>query len=117
MRIAVASDDKRSTSCNLTSAIGFMIYEIVKGRVKNQFYRCFSTPEYRRTGGITKELNQKPHRILEAVLDCSAVISYGVDKELCKQLRENDIKAFQTKVKGIKDVIDLFIRGKLIPVS
>ena len=112
MRIAVSSDDKKSTSYQLCQARGFMIYDISDGEIKNHFYRCFSTPEYRRETRELKKVDQNSHRIIEALLDCDTVISFAIDKQLHGELNQAGIEVFQSKESDVDDALNVFIEEK-----
>ena len=112
MRIAVSSDDKTSISYRLCKARGFMIYDVDDGQVRNQFYRCFSTPEYRRDSRELKKLVPNSHKIIEALLDCDVVISYAIDKDLRGKLEIAGIEVIQSKETDIEDALDVFIEER-----
>ena len=113
MRVAISSDDKESTSYNLNNAKGFMIYDLADGRVKNQFYRCISTPEYWRKNGSSKVSSQNKDKLLEAVLDCGAIISYAIGEEFINARKYEEIEVYQTQETDLKSAIHSLIGGKL----
>ena len=112
MRIAVSSDDKKSTSYQLCNAKGFMIYDIDDEQVRNQFYRCFSTPEYRRESRKLEKFSQNSHQIIKALLDCDAVIACAIDKELTDELSRAGIETYVTGVKDISKASELYAHRK-----
>ena len=101
MRVAVSSDDKKSTSYQLSNARGFMIYDIDDEQVRNQFYRCYNTPEYSRNSRELEKFNQNAHQIIKALLDCDAVIACAIDKELIDELNRAGIETYVTEEKDI----------------
>jgi predicted Fe-Mo cluster-binding NifX family protein len=113
MRVAVSSDDKKSMSYQLCNASGFVIYDISEGEIKNHFYRCFSTPEYRKDSRELKKLEQNSHRIIEALLDCDAVISFEIDKKLQSELNRAGIEVFQSNETNVDNALNVFIGKKL----
>jgi predicted Fe-Mo cluster-binding NifX family protein len=113
MRVAISSDDKESTSYNLNNTKGFMIYDLADGSVKNQFYRCISTPEYRRKTESNKVSRQNKDKLLEAVLDCSAVISYAIGEEFINALKHEGVEVYQTQATDLKSAIHSLISGRL----
>jgi len=90
-----------------------MIYDIVNGKIQNKFYRCLNTPEYRKKTEITKKPSQNIHKLLKAVLDCSAVISYAIAEEFIKALKHEGIDVYQTQATELKSAIRSLINGQL----
>ena len=113
MRVAISSDDKKSTSYQLSNAKGFMIYDIDEEQVRNQFYRCFSTPEYSRNSRELKKFNQNTHQIIKALLDCDTVIACEIDKELTDELNRAGIETYVTEEKDISKASELYASRKL----
>lgn len=114
MKIAIASDDGKSISPHFGRTKGFVFVEVDGKQIKGLEYRLNTFT------GHVRGLEHAGHQvdrhgpILEALQECSAVISHGMGWRIHEDLRNKGIKAFVTEVEDIQKAIELFLEGKLV---
>ena len=107
MRIAVASDDRKTISHHFGSALGFEIFEIKDNRVINQEYR-------KNIGKSTGECGSCNHDIMiNNIKDCDVLISYGMGRRIYDDLIKNNIQAVVTDEESVDAAVKRFIKKEL----
>ncbi len=116
MKIAIVTDDKENIAMHFGRALGFMIYEIEDNKIINKEYR-----ENTFTGHVRGEHNHENNehqssthsRILNALNDCSVVISRGMGRRIYDDLKSANIEAYITDKIKLNDAINAYIEGEL----
>ena len=107
MRIAVASDDRKTISHHFGSALGFVIFEIHDNRVINQEYR-------KNIGKSTGECGSCNHDVMiNNIKDCDVLISYGMGRRIYDDLTKNNIQAVVTDEETVDAAVERFIKKEL----
>ena len=90
MRIAFATDDNKNISHHFGSSIGFMIFEIINGKILNEEFR-------KNIGKNTGKCGSCNHdKMIENIKDCDVVITYGMGRNIYSDLLKNNIQAVIT---------------------
>ena len=114
MKIAIASDDKKTISSHFGKTKGFVIFEVENEKIKNQEYRPNTFT------GHARGLEHDDHEIdrhtpiLNALKDCKAVITHGMGKRIYDDLKEIGIDVFITDETDVETAFELYVSGKLI---
>jgi len=107
MKIAVASDDKKTISEHVGRACGFVVFEIQNEVIISQEYRD-------NIGKSTGECHSCDHEtMINNIKDCEAVISYGMGQRIYADLLKHNIKAIVTDEKTVTDAVHQFIKNTL----
>jgi predicted Fe-Mo cluster-binding NifX family protein len=119
MNIAFASDGDNQIAAHFGQARGFEIIEVSDGQVgKRTFLENTFTGHARGLhnpgGGHHHEHAQNKHEgFLEALRDCSVVISHGMGKGAYQHLQNAGKQVFITSEKEIDKALKLYLEGKL----
>lgn len=107
MKVAIASDDKKSISHHFGRAKGFVVCEINNKKI--------ITNEYRQNiGGGGCESGGCNHTAMIAnIKDCDFVISYGMGMGIYQELMANDITAIVTDVEDVDKALEEFMNDAL----
>jgi predicted Fe-Mo cluster-binding NifX family protein len=107
MRIAIASDDKKTVSSHFGRALGFVVFELSNGKIINQ--------QYRENKGKNKgECGTCDHvTMINNIKDCQVVISYGMGLKIYRDLINSKISPIVTEEKTVKDALCKFIKATL----
>jgi predicted Fe-Mo cluster-binding NifX family protein len=107
MKIAVASDDRKTISHHFGSALGFEIFEIKDNKIVKQEYR-------KNIGKSSGECGSCNHDVMiDNIKDCDVIISYGMGRRIYDDLTKNNIQAVVTEEKTVNEAINKFIKNKL----
>ena len=107
MKIAVASDDKKSISEHFGRACGFMVFEIESNTILKQEYR-------ENIGKSTGECHSCDHyMMINNIKDCDVVISYGMGQRIYADLLKNNILAIVTDERTVTDAVNQYLKHKL----
>lgn len=107
MKIAVASDDRKTISHHFGSASGFEIFEIRNNKIVNQEYR-------KNIGKNTGECGSCDHDIMiENIRDCAIVISYGMGQRIYADLTKNNIQAVVTDEETVDAAVKRYMKKEL----
>lgn len=115
MKIAIASDDKKTISPHFGRSKGFVIFEIENNTVEDREYRLNTFT--RHSKGLCEEgkSSHSNHHssIIKALSDCKVVISNGMGWRIHQDLIQNNIQALVTSETDVVSAVTLFIEGKL----
>jgi len=107
MKIAIASDDKRTISHHFGRALGFVVFEIEDDRVTRIGYR-------ENIGKNSGECGSCDHQaMINNVKDCEIVISYGMGQRIYADLVESGITPIVTEEKTIDEALNQFLKKQL----
>jgi predicted Fe-Mo cluster-binding NifX family protein len=107
MKIAVASDDKKTISHHFGRAVGFIIFEIKKGEIAEKEYR-------ENIGKSTGQCHTCNHSMMiNNIKDCESVISHGMGMGIYQDLQSNKIKAIVTDESIAEEAVKKYLSGKL----
>jgi predicted Fe-Mo cluster-binding NifX family protein len=108
IKIAIASDDKKSISHHFGRALGFVIYTLENNNLLNE--------EYRENIGKNKgNCGTCDHQaMIENVKDCKYVISHGMGQKIYNDLLKSNIHAIVTEEKTVDDALKKFMDAGLI---
>jgi len=115
MKIAIVTDDKEHIAMHFGRALGFMIYEIKDNKIINTEYRSNTF-----TGHVLGEHNHNNthentthSRIINALNDCSVIISRGMGRRIYEDLKNANIEAYITEESKIENALNSYINGQL----
>jgi predicted Fe-Mo cluster-binding NifX family protein len=107
MRIAVASDDRKTISHHFGRALGFKIFVMEDNRIINQEYR-------KNIGKSTGECGSCNHDVMiNNIRDCDVLISYGMGRRIYDDLTKNNIQAVVTDEETVDAAVKRFIKKEL----
>lgn len=125
MKIAFASDDKKTISEHFGAAPYFVIVEVEEGEIKgreiveklghDERSEEEESPQVDQSGrhGITEEAARR-HREMALTLGyCQVVIAGGMGVGACRDLRESGLEVIVTDVKDIDEALFLYLREEL----
>jgi predicted Fe-Mo cluster-binding NifX family protein len=107
MKIAIASDDKKTIAHHFGRALGFMIFDIQDSKIMSEEYR----ENIGKSNGTCGSCNHSA--MINNIKDCEAVISFGMGQHIFDDLKENRIKAIVTEEKTVKDALEKFLSNEL----
>ncbi len=114
MKVAIASDDKRTISAHFGRTSGFVIFEVEGKEVKGEEYRP-NTVTGHAMGSKGPGHNFDRHGlIIELLKDCDVVISHGMGMRIREDLEGAGIKVIITDETEVRRALDLYLEGKLI---
>jgi len=107
MKIAIASDDKKTISYHFGRALGFMIFDIQNGKAVSEEYK-------ENIGKNSGECGSCNHSaMIKNVKDCKIVISYGMGQRIYDDLINSRITPIVTEEKTVKEALDKFLKDSL----
>lgn len=107
MKIAVASDDKKTISHHFGKALGFVVFDIRDGKAAGRDYR----ENVGRNSGECGSCNHAA--MIENIKDCEVVISYGMGQRIHDDLMGNNIVPLVTEEKNVDEALNRFLRKQL----
>jgi predicted Fe-Mo cluster-binding NifX family protein len=107
MKIAIASDDKKTISHHFGKASGFVIFDIQDGKVITQEYK----ENIGKNNGECGSCNHSA--MINNIKDCEAVISYGMGQRIYDDLIKNKIKPIVTEVENVDEALNQFLKKNL----
>ncbi|MCL4558981.1 MAG: NifB/NifX family molybdenum-iron cluster-binding protein [Deltaproteobacteria bacterium] len=113
MKIAVASDDGKTISSHFGRTRGFAIFDIEDDKIKGSDYRDNTFTGH--AMGMVQEHHSHNHHslIIEALSDCTVVISHGMGRMLYDDLKSAGMEVFVTDETDAGRAVALFIADKL----
>jgi len=107
MEIAIASDDKRTTSHHFGKALGFVIFDIQRGKIIGRDYR----ENIEKNSG---ECGSCDHpTMIKNIGDCEIVISYGMGQRIYSDLVNSNITPIITEEKTVNGALNQFLKKQL----
>ncbi len=108
MKVAIASDDKKTISHHFGRAQGFMVYEIKDGKA--------SFSQYRENVGKSKgECGTCDHgAMIKNIADCKFVISHGMGQRIYADLTAKGIIPIVTDEDAVETALVQFMGDSLI---
>ncbi|MFH1126865.1 MAG: NifB/NifX family molybdenum-iron cluster-binding protein [archaeon] len=107
MKIAIASDDKKTISHHFGRALGFVVFDIENGKAANREYR-------ENIGKNSGECGSCDHSaMIKNVKDCNIVISYGMGQRIYNDLANSDITPIVTEEKTVDEALNQFLKKQL----
>lgn len=107
MKIAVASDDRKTISHHFGRATGFVIFEVENNSIINQEYR-------KNIGKSTGECGSCNHDVMiNNIKDCDVLISYGMGRRIYDDLTKDNIQVVVTDEETVDAAVKRFIKKEL----
>ncbi|MEM3370931.1 MAG: NifB/NifX family molybdenum-iron cluster-binding protein [Candidatus Woesearchaeota archaeon] len=107
MKIAIASDDKKTISPHFGRAMGFVVFDIQNGKVINRTYR-------ENIGKSSSECGSCDHSaMIKNVKDCEIVISYGMGQRIYSDLVNSNITPIVTEERTVDEALNKFLKNQL----
>ncbi|MFH0875363.1 MAG: NifB/NifX family molybdenum-iron cluster-binding protein [archaeon] len=108
MKIAIASDDKKTISHHFGKALGFVVYDIQNGKAINNEYR-------QNIGKSNGECGSCNHStMIENIKDCKTVICYGMGQRIYDDLQNAGVAAFVTDETNVENAVKKYLSHSLI---
>jgi predicted Fe-Mo cluster-binding NifX family protein len=108
MKIAIASDDKKSISHHFGKALGFVIFDIKNNKIVSNEYR-------ENIGKNSGECGSCNHSsMINNIKDCEVVISYGMGQGIYLDLLQNKIKPVVTEEDNVEEALNKFLKNQLV---
>ncbi len=122
MKIAVASADGVSISHHFGRSQSFIVFDIIDGTPGPSSVRSNTFTAHARgecgdeTGGHHHKQHPSHSRIIAALKDCSAVLSYGMGWRAAEDLRQHGIQPFVIDGQvSPSEAVEQFLIGVLKP--
>lgn len=129
MKIAIASDDKKTVTEHFGGAAYFVVVEVEEGKIGNEEVR--EKPGHKdlaieeghpQTGkegvhGFTADASQRHRKMAGLIKDCKAVIAGRMGLGAYEDLRDLGFEVITTDIKEINEVVSLYVEGKLSHLS
>ena len=112
MRIAIACNNKKNTAYQLGTSTGFMIFDVVNGKIRNWFYSPLYIPLYWQPSKKNRKSIDIRQAILRALNGCNTIISFGIESNLFKKLYKAGIEVFQTNETYVRSAVELYVESK-----
>lgn len=122
MNIAFASDGDNQIAAHFGQAMGFEIIEVENGKITGRrFLENTFTGHARGLHGQGEgdhhghgHMQNKHEGFLEALQDCSVVISHGMGKGAYQHLRNAGKHVYITSEDKIDKALELYLKGELV---
>jgi len=116
MKIGIASDDKESIAQHFGKTRGFVIAEVIDGKVKSKEYRENIFTSHNQPGRSEPhgEHGHSHSSILTALKDCDVVLARGMGRRIYDDLRGAKIESVITTLPGVDEAIAAYMNGTLI---
>ena len=113
MRVAVASDDGKTIASHLGRTRGFIVFDVMDGRVSGKTYlENDFTGHARGLVGAGHGLDRHGP-ILEALAGCRIVIAHGMGKGIFEDLGTAGVEAFIVDETDPEKAVNLFVEKRL----
>jgi predicted Fe-Mo cluster-binding NifX family protein len=107
MKIAIASDDKKTISHHFGRAMGFVIFNIQNGKAISRQYK-------ENYGKSTGECGSCDHSaMIRNVRGCEFVISFGMGQRIYDDLIKSNIKPIVTEETTVEEALKQFLNKQL----
>lgn len=107
MKLAVASDDKKTIAHHFGRAKCFKIFEIKDKQIVKESYRA-------NIGKHSGECGSCDHAtMINNIKDCDIVISYGMGKKIYEDLLENEVIPVVTEENNVNKAVKSFLDNTL----
>jgi len=107
MKIAIASNDKKTISEHFGKAVGFIVFDINKEKIVNSEYR-------ENIGKNSGECGSCNHSLMiKNIKDCQIVISYGMGQRIYDYLTKAGITPIVTDEKNAEEALKQFLKKNL----
>ena len=125
MKIAIATSDKSTISDHLGGAPYFAVVTVEGGKVEGKEFRGKpghsefagkeEGPQLDEEGkhGFGAMASERHKEIRQAIEDCDVVIARRMGLGAYHDLENAGLKVFATNAKGIDEVVELYVEGKL----
>lgn len=116
MKIAVPSDDHVNVSSHFGRSPGFLVFEVVGGRIESHTYRPRSACLDAGATACACDVAKRPERhqeILDVLEGCSVVVARGMGTQLYDDLVSCGIDVALTDVDDARAAAALFLAGTL----
>lgn len=111
MKIAVASDDGKTISSHFGKTRGFVIIGIEDKKIVNREYRNNTFTGH--AMGMGQEHHGHHGPILDALSDCTVIISHGMGRMLYDDLQSAGKEVFVTEEADVDGAVRMFIADNL----
>lgn len=113
MKIAFASDDRKTIATHFGRTRGFVIYEMKNSEILNEEYRANTFTGH--VTGMEGHNHQSGYHgpILKALADCQVVIARGMGQRIYGDLQEVGVTAMITHEQDIQKALESYLQGKL----
>jgi predicted Fe-Mo cluster-binding NifX family protein len=116
MKIAIVSDDQKTIASHFGRALGFVIFESENSTIINREYRPNRFTMHVQHPG--EEHGPEHHHshgpIIEALRDCTVVISHGMGRRIYDDLKNNDKEVYITSETEVDKAAEMYLKGNLI---
>lgn len=107
MKIAIASDDKRTISHHFGRAMGFVVFDVKESKVISRDYR-------ENIGKSSGQCGSCDHStMINNVKDCKIVISYGMGQRIYSDLVSSNITPIVTEEITVDEALNQFLKNQL----
>ncbi|MBU4246049.1 MAG: NifB/NifX family molybdenum-iron cluster-binding protein [Nanoarchaeota archaeon] len=107
MKIAIASDDKKTISHHFGRALGFVVFDIKNDKTVSRDYR-------NNIGKNSGECGSCDHSaMIKNVKDCKIVISYGMGQRIYNDLTSSGIIPLVTEEETVDEALNQFLKNEL----
>ncbi len=116
MKIGIASNDRESIAQHFGRTRGFVIAEVIDGKVTSKEYRENNFTSHNQPGHSEHqgEHGQSHSSILTALQDCDVVLARGMGRRIYDDLRGADIESVITTLPGVDEAIAAYVDGTLV---
>lgn len=116
MKIGVASDNQISIAQHFGRTKGFVIADVVDGKVKSKEYRENTFTSHNQPGRSEQhgEHGHSHSSILAALSDCDVVLARGMGKRIYDDLRGANIESVITTLPGVDEALSAYVDGTLV---
>ena len=125
MKIAIASNDKKTISEHFGGAPYFVVVEVEEEKIRNKEVRekpghkdLAQEEEYPQTGkegvhGFTAKASERHKKIAGLIKDCKVVIAGRMGLGAYEDLRDLGFEVITTDIKEINEIVSLYAKSKL----
>ncbi len=116
MKIGIASNDQRAISQHFGRTKGFIIAELIDGKINSREYRENVFTHHREHSGHEHQggHGHSHEGILAALKDCDVVIARGMGRRIYDDLRGAKIESLITEISTVDDALAAYVSGTLV---
>ena len=116
MKIGIASNDRESIAQHFGRTRGFVIADVVDGKVKSKEYRENNFTSHNQPGGSEQhgEHGHSHSSILSALKDCDVVLARGMGRRIYDDLRGAKIESVIPTLPGVDEALSAYVDGTLV---